>query len=146
MFLHRIAAIITAVAIGGGLMAVTAPTADAASRGTVTRAEAKKVVSEAMRQKQLTKNEVRKIVHGNGDLSEEDSGWECDTWIDEQAERAQDRDLAREQAWLESYGEEDGDPMFMDDDGKDEPNTLGQAMGEILTEVVKVTVESKDFV
>jgi len=64
--IKRIAAIITAVAIGGGLMAVTAPTADAASRGTVTRAEAKKVVNEAMRQKQLTKNEVRKIVHGKG--------------------------------------------------------------------------------
>ena len=30
--------------------------------------------------------------------------WECENWIDEQAERAQDRDLAREQAWLESYG------------------------------------------
>jgi len=32
---------------------------------------------------------------------------ECEDWLEEQAERAQDRDLAREQAWLESYGEDE---------------------------------------
>jgi hypothetical protein len=36
---------------------------------------------------------------------------ECEEWIDEQAERAQDRDLEREQAWLESYGEDEVDEV-----------------------------------
>lgn len=67
--------------------------------------------------------------------------WSCENWIDEQAERAQDRDLEREQAWLESYGEEDGEPMSWDE-AKARPQTIG----EIFTEVVKETFDSKDFV
>lgn len=103
----RLVAIGAAVALGAGLLAFAAPADAGANVGTATVAEADKVQKETFKQSCLTPKEVAKIVHGNGDLSEEDSGWECDTWIDEQAERAQDRALEREQQWLESYGEEE---------------------------------------
>lgn len=84
------------------------PQKPGANVGTATVAEAAKVQKEMVKQSCLTPKGVAKIVHGNGDLSQEDIDRECEERIDEQAERAQDRDLAREQAWLESYGEENG--------------------------------------
>ena len=56
------------VAIAGGF-ALSAPDASAASRGTATATEARKVVREAERQRCLTLKEARKIVHGNGTYS-----------------------------------------------------------------------------
>lgn len=65
----KIVSWIAALAVTAGLgLAVTAPTAEAASygTGTVTKKEGRKVVREADKQKCLTLKEVRKIVKGKG--------------------------------------------------------------------------------
>ena len=66
----RIAAVGAAVSIGAGGLALTAPTADAATYkkvGTATVKEGRKVVREADQQRCLTVKETRKIVKGNGE-------------------------------------------------------------------------------
>ena len=66
----RIAAVGAAVSIGAGGLALTAPTADAATYkkvGTATVKEGSKVVREADQQRCLTVKETRKIVKGNGE-------------------------------------------------------------------------------
>jgi hypothetical protein len=61
-----VAIVASTVALAGGGLALTAGDASAASRGTATVAEGRKVVREADRQGCLTLKEARKIVKGNG--------------------------------------------------------------------------------
>lgn len=65
----RTAAVAATVLTIGGLAMATAPNASAASRGTATSSEARKVMREAENQRCLTLREARKIVHGNGTYS-----------------------------------------------------------------------------
>lgn len=67
--LKRLAGIGVATAIGLGGLAVTAPSASAATgRGSASVSEVKKVNKQMHRQWCLTRGEVRKIVHGRGTL------------------------------------------------------------------------------
>jgi hypothetical protein len=75
------AGITAAIAVGIGVVAVTAPSADAASStGSVTRKEGRKVIREGDRQKCLTLKEVRKMVHGNGKKTWDADGYKEYTW------------------------------------------------------------------
>jgi len=65
----------TTVALTAGALTVGAPDASAASTGTVTVKEGRKVVREADRQGCLTKKEARKIVKGTGNQGEGITYW-----------------------------------------------------------------------
>ena len=64
---------VTTVSLAVGASALSATDASAASRGTATTAEARKVVREAESQRCLTLREARKIVKGNGTYTGTDS-------------------------------------------------------------------------
>ena len=67
---------VSAVAVGVGMMAMTAaPSEAASSRGTIITAEAAKVHKAILRQHCVTVKEVRKIVHGKGELTNYGDGY-----------------------------------------------------------------------
>ena len=77
---RSVIAAVTALALGGTMIASTAP-ADAhtyRSEGTVSAKEARKLFKETLRQKCLTVHEARHIVHGSGQLSEGTYGGDDD--------------------------------------------------------------------
>ena len=67
---------VSAVALGVGMMAMTAAPSEAAStRGTIITAEAAKVHKAMLRQRCVTVSETRKIVHGKGEMINYGSGY-----------------------------------------------------------------------
>jgi hypothetical protein len=79
--IKRVVGIAATAAVGFGIMAVTAPSASAAGRGSASVSEINKLSREMDRQKCVTLKEVRKIIHGNGTREWTRPGsWKGYTW------------------------------------------------------------------
>ena len=80
--IRRTATILSALVIGAGTLALATPEASAASRGTATKSEARKVVKQGERQKCLTIKESQDR-QGNGQ-EERHHGWVCRVHVEGQ--------------------------------------------------------------